>query len=182
MNFPTAIHQGWKYGGRLSSKNRYLYKATDDTEEKILEYIISELNLGYNTKHVKTQIKLYVQENLEDLRTLTCKYLAVKGITLEQHLEKFLTCTNYADELTLVLMSQRYVVNIAVLTSGDGYWSMTWFAILEECKLVFLGMEHKSKALAFLPTKWCIQNRKPVIPLSPELKEQCIFPKLWKNL
>ena len=68
-------------------------------------------------------------------------------------------------------------MNIAVLTSGNGCWSMTQFAILEECKLVFLGMEHKSKALAFLPTKWCMQNRKPVIPLSPELKEQCNFSK-----
>ena len=38
-------------------------------------------------------------------------------------------------------------------------------------------MEHKSKALAFLPTKWCIQNRKLVIPLNPELKEQCNFSK-----
>ena len=52
---------------RLSSKNRYLYKATDDTEEKILDYIISALNLGYSANHMKTQIKLYVQENLEDL-------------------------------------------------------------------------------------------------------------------
>ena len=52
---------------RLSSKNRYLHKAIDDTEEKILEYIISKLNLGYNVKHIKTQIKLYVQENMEDL-------------------------------------------------------------------------------------------------------------------
>ena len=52
---------------RLSSENRYLYKATDDTEEKILDYIISELNLGYSANHVDTQIKLYVQENLEDL-------------------------------------------------------------------------------------------------------------------
>ena len=27
---------------RLSSENRYLYKASDDTQEKILDYIISE--------------------------------------------------------------------------------------------------------------------------------------------
>ena len=80
---------------RLSSENRYLYKAPNDTEEKILEYIFGELNLGYNAKDVKTQIKLYVQENLEDLRTLTHKYLAVKDITLEEHLKKFLMCTKY---------------------------------------------------------------------------------------
>ena len=79
--------------------------------------------------------------------------------------------------LMMVLISQRYKVNIAVLTSGNGYWSMTHFAVLEECKLVFLSMEHKTKALAFLPTKWCIQNRKPVIPVSLELKEQCNFSK-----
>ena len=86
-------------------------------------------------------------------------------------------CTNYADEITLVSISQRYKVNIAMLTSGNGYWSMTHFAVLEGCKLVFLSVEHKTKASAFLPTKWCIQNRKPVIPLSPELKEQCNFSK-----
>ena len=74
---------------RLSSENRYLYKATDDTKEKILDYIISELNLGYSAKHVKTQIKLYVQENIEDLQTLTVKYLAVKGISLKEHLKSF---------------------------------------------------------------------------------------------
>ena len=166
---------------RLSSENRYLYKATDDTEKKILDYIISELNLGYSVKHVKTQIKLYVQENIEEPQTLTVTYLAVKGISLKEHLKKFLMCTNYADELTLLLISQRYKVNIAVLTSENGYWSMTRFAVLEECKLVFLSMEHKTKALAFLLTKWCIQNRKPDILLSPQLKEQCNFSKALEN-
>ena len=33
---------------------------------------------------MKTQIKLYVQENTEDLQTLTAKYLAVKEISLEE--------------------------------------------------------------------------------------------------
>ena len=92
-----------------------------------------------------------------------------RNLSLCQYVNTRLLEPNFADELCLILISQRYDVHIGVLTEGSGYWCTTHFKVLEECNLVFLGMENKIGTLTFLPTKWCKGNCKPVIPVNPSV-------------
>ena len=92
-----------------------------------------------------------------------------RNLSLHQYVKTRLLESNFADELCLILISQRYDVHNDVLTEGNGYWCTTYFKVLEECNLVFLGMENKIGTLTFLPTKWCTGNHKPVLPVNPSM-------------
>ena len=97
--------------------------------------------MPYNAKHTRTQLKIYAAGNYDTLEVFAKKYLKEKDVTIHQYINTRLLKPNFADELCLILISQRYNVHIGVLTDGNG--SSTHFKVLEQCKLIFLGMENK---------------------------------------
>ena len=137
----------------LTSKNCYLYSSDEKHVDKIKTFVCHELDLFYSAKHLRMQMKLYAEEHFASLEIFVKKYLMQRNVSLCQNIDTLLPQPNFADELMLILLSQRYSVHISVLTEGNGHWCTTRFKVLEESKLVLLGMENKPRKLTFLPMK-----------------------------
>ena len=146
-----------------------------------MAYVSFELDIHYSAKHIRTQLKLYAEEHYDELLVFAKKYLIHRKMNLRQYLNTKLLQPNFADELCLILISQRYNVHTAVLTDGNGYWCTTCFKVLEECNLVFLGMQNKLGTLTFLLTRWCTDNHKPVIPVNPSMFKEELKSSVQEN-
>ena len=126
----------------LSMKNYYrqaemLLKKNTITELALIS-IVQQLDLPYNTKQLRLQVKVYTLEHGKEIEKLSKNYLQTKDITFGQYVTNICGDKFKIDELFLVLVSQRYTTHICVVLNNGGTWSTTPWIKQCNCKLCFM--------------------------------------------
>ena len=75
--------------------------------ELALISIVQQLDLPYNTKQLRLQVKMYALEHGKEIEKLSKNYLQTKGIAFGQYVTNICGEKFKIDELFLVLVSQR---------------------------------------------------------------------------
>ena len=117
-----------------------------------MDEIWDQLDLGFDGKHMKLQISMYVKDNLPSVKKLSKNFLHNKGINLDEYLSSMLKSSFEIDELFLVLMARHYTVHVCVLLSDQSTWSTTPWIKLQDCPIVFICCNKTSGGCMFIPT------------------------------
>ena len=67
--------------------------------ELVLLSIVQQLDLPYNTKQLRLQVKMYALENGKEIEKLSKNYLCTKGITFAQYVSNLCAENFCIDEL-----------------------------------------------------------------------------------
>ena len=99
---------------------------------------VQQLELPYNTKQLRLQVKMFALENAKEIEKLSKNYLHTKGKTFAQYVSNIYTENFHIDELFLVIVSRRYKTHICVVLNNGGTWSTT--PCIKQCdyKLCFM--------------------------------------------
>ena len=100
--------------------------------------IVQQLDLPYNTKQLRLQVKMFALENAKGIEKLSKNYLQTKGITFAQCVSNICAENFCIDELFLVVESRRHKTHICVVLNNQGTWSTTPWIKQRDCKLCFM--------------------------------------------
>ena len=112
---------------------------------KDYEYIMSTLELPYDAKHLRVQMKIYIDENWDTVEKLGKVFLRNQGISLTAYVDSFMYGKAPVDEFFLVLISRHFKVHVGALLWFESFWCSTPWIQPNGCKLIFVCAQSNSQ-------------------------------------